>query len=60
MHLSILHHAEEIAQEDNDGDFADGRDVYGGLFLDFGWEVLHADQYSDNARSALESRTVTG
>jgi hypothetical protein len=60
LQLSILHHAQEIAQEDDDGDFADGRDVDGGLFLDFGREVLHAGQHSDNARSVLKSGTMTG
>ena len=39
--LSILDDAEEIAKEDDDGDFADGGDVNGSLFLDFWGEVLY-------------------
>ena len=38
--MVILHESDEVAEEDDDGDFSDGRDVDGGAFFDFGAEVL--------------------
>jgi hypothetical protein len=38
--LIILHKSHEVAEEDDDGYFPDGRDVDGGAFFDFMTEVL--------------------
>jgi hypothetical protein len=37
---AVLHEADQVSQEHDDGHFADGGDVDGGALLDVGVEVL--------------------
>lgn len=40
--FAVLHDAQEVAKQDDDGDFADGGHVDGGVFFYFRPEVLHS------------------